>query len=119
MKTLKALALVAGMTMVVNAATVQAQDGAKKGNKEGKGARKGQRGGQMQAQFKRIEDVLGKPLTQEQKTAITEAQKTYQESLAKAVGMTVAEWNAKQKEFREKNRANGGANAGGAKKDGA
>jgi hypothetical protein len=125
MRNLKTLAGVATMALVLNMGLAQAQDGANKTEKgakgagkagrAGKGAQKGKRGGgMMQAQFKRMEGVLGKPLTEEQKTAITEAQKTYQESVAKALGMTVEEWNAKQKEFRQnqqKNNPNAGGNA--------
>jgi len=101
---------VAGATVLALAISVgspmaQAAGGDKgTGKGAGKGAgkgQKGQRGGMMQQQFKRIEDVLGKPLTDEQKTAITDSFKTYQESVAKTLGMTLDEWTAKQKEYRE------------------
>lgn len=73
------------------------------GDRKGKGKRN-QNGPAMQ-QIKRMEQVLGAPLTDTQKEAVREATKSYNESLAKAVGLTLDEWNAKQKAFREKQAA--------------
>ncbi|RYG58035.1 hypothetical protein EON80_27550 [bacterium] len=53
-----------------------------------------------------VEKVNGKPLTEEQKTAVAEAAKTYHESVAKALGITVKELEAKAKEFRKAQRTN-------------
>ena len=106
MKQLKTLAAVAALALALNAGLALAADDGNKGaeTKAGKGAGKGKKGPKagagMQGQFKRIEDVLGKPLTEEQKTAITDAQKVMQESVAKALGLTPEEWQAKQKEYR-------------------
>jgi hypothetical protein len=89
-----------GLAMAVTGSQLIAAPGDKKA---GKGKRN-QNGPAMQ-QIKRIEQVLGTPLTAEQKTAVQEATKSYNEALAKAVGLTLDEWNAKQKAFREKQAA--------------
>ncbi len=70
-----------------------------------KGGKKGAQNAPAMMQIKRIEQVLGTPLTDDQKKAVQEATKAYNESLAKAVGLTLEEWNAKQKAFREKQAA--------------
>ena len=74
------------------------------GDGKGKG-KKGAQNGPAIMQIKRMEQVLGAPLTDDQKKAVQEATKSYNESLAKAVGLTLDEWNAKQKAFREKQMA--------------
>jgi hypothetical protein len=51
-----------------------------------------------------LEKVIGKPLTAEQKTAIADAAKTYQESVAKAVGLTPEELALQTKEYRKAQR---------------
>lgn len=90
--------LVAGalaLSMVVTGSQLIAAPGDKKG-------KRGAQNGPAMAQIKRMEQVLGAPLTDTQKEAVREATKSYNEALAKAVGLTVEEWNAKQKAFREK-----------------
>jgi hypothetical protein len=105
------IAGVTALALSVSGSQVIAQNDAKPGKagKEGKAGKgqRGQKGGPAQMQIKRIEQVLGTTLTDDQKKAVEEATKSYNESLAKAVGLTLDEWNAKQKEFRAKQAANG------------
>jgi hypothetical protein len=94
--------LVAGalaLSVAVTGSQLIAAPGDKKGKQGGKGA------GPAAMQIRRIEQVLGTTLTDEQKTAVVDATKTYNEAIAKAVGLTLDDWNAKQKEFREKQAA--------------
>ena len=59
--------------------------------------------------------VLGTPLTDEQATAVKDANKAYEESIAKAVGLTVEELKAKMVAFRKANPGGkGGAGKGAA-----
>ena len=117
MKQWKTVAGATLLALTLSATLASAQGGVDGGGKQGKGAKGAGKAGKKQGgqaammgqQFKRIEDVLGKPLTDEQKTAITESFKTYQESVAKTVGMTLDEWNAKQKEYRANQRKGGKA----------
>lgn len=96
MKLLKTAGLVA-VTIAVGAGVGFSAEGdkPKKGNRPGQGP--------LAMQVKRVETVFGKPLTEEQKTAIETAFKTYQESVAKSLGLTMDEWIAKQKEFNKNN----------------
>ena len=96
MKFLKTAGLVAA-TLAVGAGIGFSAEG----DKPKKGEHPGQ--GPVAMQMKRIETVLGKPLTDEQKTAIGDAFKTYQETVAKSLGLTLDEWIAKQKEFAKNN----------------
>ena len=70
----------------------------RKQSKEAKAARK---------EIKRLEIALGQPLTEEQQQAVIAAQKAYQESLAKAVGLTLEELEAKERAATEKFRDEG------------
>ncbi|MDQ3814215.1 MAG: hypothetical protein M3347_09730 [Armatimonadota bacterium] len=63
---------------------------------------------------KMLENVLGRTLTEAEKTAIGDAVKAYHESVAKAVGLTTDELQAKIKEYRAAQRAKGGKAGGGA-----
>ncbi len=56
-----------------------------------------------------LEKVLGKPLTDDQKKGVKDAADAYNESVAKALGMTADELKAKLQEYRKNN-------PGGAKK---
>lgn len=51
-----------------------------------------------------LEKILRAPLTPDQKAAVAEAAQAYQASIAKAVGLTTQELNAKAKEFRKAQR---------------
>ncbi len=88
---------------------------AKGDKKAGKAAGKGKRGEKMMAAISpmMLGKVLGKTLTDEQATAVKDANKAYAESVAKAVGLTAAELQAKIAEYRK---ANPGAGRGGAGK---
>ena len=109
-----ALALMLG-TATTNMSPAHAAKGDKKAAKAGNKAG-GKRDRPMQTlNGEMLGKVLGKPLTAEQKTALDEANKSYGESVAKAVGMTVPELKAKIAEYRKANP--GGKGGGGARKD--
>lgn len=63
-----------------------------------------------------LEKILGAPLTQQQKDDISAAQKTFKESVAKAVGLTTEQLDAKRKEYAQAHR--GAGKGGGAGKEG-
>ena len=54
-----------------------------------------------------LEKVLGKPLTAEQTTSVTDAQKAFLASVAKGVGLTSDDLVAKIKEYRAAHRGKG------------
>jgi len=114
-------ALALGSTATWMAQAQPPAGGAAKGEKkarEGKGQKK-QQGGKRTPMLnaKVLAVVLGKPLTAEQEQAIADAAKTYNDSVAKAVGLTPDELAAKVKEYRAAQRAEGKAGkADGAKK---
>lgn len=56
--------------------------------------------------------VLGKPLTEEQTQAVKDANKAYEESIAKVAGLTAEELKAKIVEYRKANPARGAGGAG-------
>lgn len=99
-----ALALGATGTMLVQPTVAHAA----------KAGRAGRKGGQALPALtpRLLEQVLGKPLTDDQKKGVQEAQKTYLESVAKAVGLTPDELKAKVLEYRKAHR--GDKRAGGA-----
>jgi hypothetical protein len=75
---------------------------AAKGDKKAGAGKRGGRGPQViPAQM--LEKILGKPLTDDQKKGVKEAADTYNESVAKALGMTVDELKAKAQEYRKNN----------------
>ena len=74
--------------------------------KKGKGKRAARpQGGPVMQQIKLLETALGAPLTEKQKADVGAAHKTYQESVAKAVGLTTDELQVKLKAARQKTRA--------------
>ncbi|MBV9866605.1 MAG: hypothetical protein JO316_14720 [Abitibacteriaceae bacterium] len=85
-----------------------AQAPGKKKGKKGKGGKQG--GG---APLKMLENALGRPLTDKEKQGVLDSYKTYQEGVAKSVGLTVPELQAKMKAYRAAHRgqAKGGAGA--------
>ena len=88
---------------------------AKGDKKAGKGNKGNARVQLMAPQM--LEKILGKPLTDDQKKGVKDAADTYNESVAKALGMTIDELKAKAAEYRKNNPGAGkGAGAGKAKK---
>ena len=97
-------ALVAMALSVAGSAPTQAA-----GEKGGKGVRTGKKADAGAKEFKRLEAVLGAPLTAQQKQDIEAATQTYQESVAKAVGLTKEDLQAKQKVYAAANKGKGNA----------
>ncbi|HVF11433.1 MAG TPA: hypothetical protein VNA16_11550 [Abditibacteriaceae bacterium] len=101
-----AVTLCAGMVAFAQPAVDEA---GKAGNVERRAARikraGKQKGGPVVRQIKLLETALGAPLTEQQKADIRTAHETYQASVAKSLGLTADELQAKLKEARQKARA--------------
>jgi len=115
-----AVAFVLGTTGVTMAAPAAGGDTTPAAGKQGRGKRAG-RAGQRANQGARgvtilnpqlLEKVLGKPLTEEQRKGVQDAATAYQESVAKAVGLTADELRTKVRAYRATQRGTG--KAGGA-----
>lgn len=111
----RTLILGTALALMLGAATTtmtpaMAAKGAGKAGKVGKGANKRP----MQAMTPMmLGKVLGTPLTDEQATAVKDANKAYEEAIAKAVGLTVEDLKAKVTAYRKANAGGkGGAGKG-------
>lgn len=87
-------------TLMLHSTDAFAAKGGKIGKVGGKGGHKKERD-LPPLSAATLAGALGKPLTADQTKAVEDAQKTYVESVAKAVGLTPDELKAKVREYRK------------------
>jgi hypothetical protein len=106
-----AVALSAGSLIEAQAAPAKKEGKTLLAQAKGKRAGKGKRAakGPQVIPAQQLEKILGKPLTDEQKKGIADAANAYNESVAKALGLTIDELKAKVQEYRKNNPGRAGA----------